>query len=133
MELTVSLDTLCRIVIRAREYEALVPPVDEDDGSNPTDDKDVAVLDEDENTSVEEELRAAIDDLAEDEQAELIALTLVGRGTYEAGEWDEALEVANDETANAADFLLDLPMLAAYLDAGMAAFDINCDDIGQVG
>src|SRR3546814_9596654 len=67
MELSVSLEELCRIVLRLREYEAQVPAVDPDDGSNPTDDKDVSVLEDESNEPVEQELIAAIGDLAEDE------------------------------------------------------------------
>src|SRR3546814_6677224 len=75
MELSVSLEELCRIVLRLREYEAQVPAVDPDDGSNPTDDKDVSVLEDESNESVEQELIAAIGDLAEDEAVEMIALS----------------------------------------------------------
>lgn len=132
MELTIPLETVCRIVIRAREYEAQVPETDPDDGSNPTDDGDLDVLEDDEDSAVEEELRTIIDDLADDEQAELIALALVGRGTYDASEWDDALEAANDEKRDAATYLLQMPMLAGYLDAGLAAFDLSCDGEGQV-
>ena len=132
MELSISLETVCRIIIRAREYEAQVPAVDPDDGSNPSDDGDVEVLEDENNTAVEEELRAIIDDLAEDEQQELIALVMVGRGTFDNGEWDEAMEMASDEMRDAADYLLGVPMLAGFLDAGLAAFDLNCDDVGQV-
>lgn len=132
MELTISLETVCRIIIRAREYEAQVPETDPDDGSNPTDDGDLEVLEDDEDSPVEEELRSVIDDLADDEQAELIALALVGRGTYDASEWDDAIEAANDEKRDTATYLLGLPMLAGYLDAGLAAFDLSCDGEGQV-
>lgn len=132
MELTISLESLCRIIARAREYEAQVPAVDPDDGSNPTDDAGLDVLDDDANTSVEEELRAAIDDLADDEQQELVALVMVGRGTYDASEWDEAIELADEEAPDVAEWLLATPMFAAYLDTGMAAFDLSCDGIGQV-
>ncbi|MDO9488209.1 MAG: DUF3775 domain-containing protein [Sphingomonadaceae bacterium] len=132
MELSISLETVCRIIIRAREYEAQVPAVDPDDGSNPTDDGDVEVLEDENNSAVEEELRAIIDDLAEDEQQELIALVMVGRGTFDNSEWDDAMETASDEMRDAADYLLGVPMLAGFLDAGLAAFDLNCDDVGQV-
>jgi len=132
MELNVPLETVCRIVIRAREWEALVPDTDPDDGSNPTDDGAVDELEDDGNNPTEEELRGAIDDLAEDEQAELIALAWVGRGTYDATEWDEAIATAADEVDAAADYLLELPMLASYLEAGLAAFDLSCDGTGQV-
>lgn len=133
MELSISLDSLCRIIARLREYEALVPTADPDEGSNPTDDGAVAVLDEAEDTSVEEELRAAIDDLADDEQQEMIALALVGRGTYDATEWDDAMSDAEEEVPDAADWILQTPMAAAYIETGMAAFDLNCDDAGALG
>lgn len=132
MELSISLETVCRIVIRAREYEAQVPEVDPDEGSNPTDDGVLEVLEDEDNTAVEEELRAIIDDLPEDEQTELIALALIGRGAYDASEWDEAIETATDELRDATDYLLSMPMLSSYLEAGLAAFDLSCDDIGVV-
>ena len=132
MELSIPLETVCRVIIRAREYEAQIPETDPDDGSNPTDDGDLDVLEDDEDSAVEEELRTIIDDLADDEQTELIALALVGRGTYDATEWDDAMESAADERRDAATYLLEMPMLAGYLDAGLAAFDLSCDDQGQV-
>jgi nucleotide-binding universal stress UspA family protein len=132
MELSISLETVCRIIIRAREYEAQVPAVDPDDGSNPTDDGDVEVLEDENNSAVEEELITTIDDLAEDEQQELLALALVGRGTYDATEWDDAMEAAADEMRDVSGYLLGLPMLSSFLEAGLAAFDMSCDDIGQV-
>lgn len=131
-ELNISIETVCRIIIRAREYEAQVPVVDPDDGSNPTDDEALDVLEDEENTAVEEELRAIIEDLNEDEQIELVALALVGRGTFDASEWQDAIETANDEAQDVADYLMGMPLLSAYLDAGLAAFDLSCDDVGQV-
>ncbi len=133
MELSISLESLCRIIARLREYEAQVPTSDPDEGSNPTDDGGVAVLDDVADSSVEEELRAAIDDLADDEQQELVALALVGRGAYDASEWDDAMTDAEEDASDAADWVLATPMAAAYIETGMAAFDLNCDDVGQVG
>lgn len=132
MELSISLETVCRIIIRAREYEAQVPAVDPDDGSNPTDDEDLEVLEDESNSAVEEELITTIDDLAEDEQQELVALALVGRGTFDATEWEDAMETAADELRDASGYLLGLPMLSSFLEAGLAAFDMSCDDIGQL-
>lgn len=132
MELSISLETVCRIIIRAREFEAQVPAVDPDDGSNPTDDGDVEVLEDENNSAVEEELITTIDDLAEDEQQELVALALVGRGTFDASEWEDAMETAADEMRDVSGYLLGLPMLSSFLEAGLAAFDMSCDDIGQL-
>lgn len=134
MELTVSLETICRLIVRARELEAQVPAIENDDEANPTDSDDpLAVLEDEANEAVEEEIRSLLEDLADDEAAELLALALVGRGTFDASEWDEALEEANGEAADAiVEQLLDMPMLAGYLDAGLAAFDLSCDGMGQI-
>lgn len=135
MEPLTPLETLCRIILRAREYEAQVPtdydgneaPENVDDEGEGT----LSVLDDSLNTGVEEELTAAIDDLAEDQQAELLAFAWVGQGTYDAADWDEAMEEASS-VANVAEELMEMPMLASVLEAGMAAFDLNCDGIGDL-
>lgn len=132
MDLTIPLETVCRIVLRAREFEALVPDTDPDEGSNAADDGAVDELEDDGDNPTEEELRVVIEDLADDEKAELIALALVGRGSFDASEWADALDEATEEVDAAADFLLDLPMLAAYLEAGLSAFDLSCDGVGQI-
>jgi hypothetical protein len=134
MELTVSLETICRLIVRARELEAQVPAIENDDEDDPTDSDDpLAVLEDEANEVIEEEVRTLLEDLADDEVAEVLALAMVGRGTFDASEWDEALEEANEEDADSiVDQLLDMPMLAGYLDAGLAAFDLSCDGMGQI-
>ena len=42
------------------------------------------------------------EDLGEDQLAEVVAFCWVGQGTYDASDWDEALEEANDLTRTAA-------------------------------
>jgi hypothetical protein len=135
MEPLTPLETLCRIILRAREYEAQVP-TDYDGGEAPENVDDegeetLSVLDDSLNTSVEEELIAAIEDLAEDQQAELLAFAWVGQGTYEAADWEEALEEAAAEN-NVVEELMEMPMLASVLEAGLATFDITCDGIGDL-
>lgn len=135
MDLKTPLETICRLIIRARELEAQVPSnADEDDDEDPTDsDDEYAVLEDDANEAVEEEMMALLDDLGEDQVQEVLALAWVGRGTYDPSEWDDALEEAADRNSeDPVDQLLDMPTLAAFLDAGLAAFDLNCDGIGQI-
>jgi hypothetical protein len=132
MELTIPLETVCRIILRSREFDTLVPDDDPEDGSNPIDDGMVDVLEDDGESPVEEELRSVIDDLADDEKVELIALAWVGRGTYDGSEWADALEDAADESRDTADYLLSMPLLGAYLEAGLAAFEMSCEGVGQV-
>jgi hypothetical protein len=83
------------------------------------------------NSGVEEELTAVLDDLAEDQLAEVLAFCWVGQGTYEASEWEEALDEAGNET-KIVEELMDMPMLASVLEAGMAAFDLSCDGVGDL-
>lgn len=134
------LDTLCRIILRGREYEAQTP-TDYDGNEAPdnvddTDVKTLSVLDDEINDSVEEELLAVLEDLGEDQLAEVLAFTWVGQGTYDASDWDEAMEEAQslvtEGSAGAIDELMEQPMLASVLEAGLAAFDLNCDGIGDV-
>ncbi|MES2497533.1 MAG: DUF3775 domain-containing protein [Pseudomonadota bacterium] len=134
MELTVSLDMVCRLIVRSRELEAQVPAIEADDEADPTDTDDpMAVLEDEANEAIEDEVRTLLEDLADDEVAEVLALALVGRGTYDSSEWDEALEAANeDDPATIVEQLLDMAMLAGYLEAGMTAFDLSCDGIGQI-
>lgn len=134
MELSVSLETVCRLIIRAREMEAQVPGLTADEEENPLDaDDEYAVMDDETNTAIEEEMVAALDELPDDQVAEVLALAWVGRGTYDASEWDEALEEANDRSGESpAEQLMEMPMLAGYLDAGLAAFDLSCTGIGQI-
>jgi Protein of unknown function (DUF3775) len=134
------LDTLCRIILRAREYEAQTAS-DYDRGEDPDNIDDeqegtLSVLEDDVNTSVEEELQAIFEDLGEDQLAEVIAFCWVGQGTYEAADWDEAMEEAQslvgDGTDGAIEELLEQPMLASVLESGLAAFELSCDGIGDV-
>ncbi|HEY0314040.1 MAG TPA: DUF3775 domain-containing protein [Allosphingosinicella sp.] len=142
MELLTPLDTLCRIIIRARENEAQVPAQDPDEDADDVDDYNDdddasggarSVLEDELNTGVEEEMRAALDDLADDQLAETLALAWVGRGTYDATEWDDAFAEANDtDPESSIDELMDMPLLASHLEAGLAAFDFSCEGVGQI-
>ena len=134
MDLSTPLETICRLIIRARELEAQVPSIENDGEDDPTDsDDEFAVLEDEANEAIEEEMIALLDDLGDDQVQEILALAWVGRGTYDASEWSEALEAAADTDAeDPVDQLLDMPTLAAYLDAGLAAFDMNCEGIGQI-
>jgi hypothetical protein len=138
MELLTPLESLCRLILRAKEMEAQVPASDPNEAADDVDDYDdeanqaLSVLEDELNSGVEEELQAILDDLADDQLAETLALAWVGRGTYEASEWDEAFSDASEsDPESSIDELLDMPLLASYLEAGLAAFDYSCDGVGQ--
>lgn len=138
MELLTPLDTLCRLILRARELEAQVPAADPDEDPENVDDLDdegdqaLSALEDELNSGVEEEVMAMLDDLADDQLAETVALAWVGRGTYDSSEWEDAFVEAGDlEPDERVDELIDMPLLASHLEAGLAAFDYSCDGVGQ--
>ncbi len=141
MDPVTPLETLCRIVLRAREYDAQVPgEYDADEDADNVDDEDegsLSVLDDDINDSVEEELRSLLEDLGEDQLMEVVAFCWVGAGNYEASDWDEALQDAQEMFEDGGsetliEELLEMPMLPSVLEAGLAAFDLSCDGIGEM-
>lgn len=139
MDLLTPLETYCRLIQRAREVEAQVPAQDPDDDPDNVDDLDdeeedqaLSVL-EDELNSVEEEVQALLDDLADDQLAEAVALAWVGAGTFDVSEWEDACAEANDLAPDdRIEELTNMPTLAANLESGLAAFDYSCDDVGQL-
>lgn len=72
------------------------------------------------------ELRSFIDALAEDEQASLVALMWVGRGSFEPEDLAEAKRTAMAEaTTPTADYLLGTPHLADHLESGLEALGLS--------
>lgn len=66
------------------------------------------------------ELRELINDLNVDEAAELVAMVWIGRGDYEAAEWEEAVAEARQRgNRRTATYLLGLPTLAEWLETGL--------------
>lgn len=70
----------------------------------------------------EQELRQLIGDLNVDEAAELVALAWIGRGDFDAAEFEDAVNEArlrgNKQTAK---YLLGMPMLGDWLADGLEA------------
>lgn len=77
----------------------------------------------------EGELRGFIDRMGEEEQAELVALFWVGRGSFEAEDFPEALATAKSEaTTPTVDYLFGSPHFADHLEAGAEAMGLNVAD-----
>lgn len=130
----IALEIVCHVIHRARELVADLDPLDDEPGKRAADDTAEELSEEDEGGLSEsaeyEELKEYIRNLHEDEQIELVALTWVGRGTYTAEDWDEAVEIARDEhSKNAARYLLSQPLLADELEEGLNEFDLSCEDV----
>ncbi|WP_109465541.1 DUF3775 domain-containing protein [Albibacillus kandeliae] len=78
----------------------------------------------------EPEFRAFIDRMSEDEQAELVAVMWIGRGSFEPEDLAEAIETArNEATTPCADYLIGTPHLSDHLENGLDALGISATDI----
>lgn len=122
--INISTDKLEAIIMMAREYDALSPSTDPNSGSNPIDDGQIDVLESGQGSNIDNELKNYIDGLREDEQLDLVALTWIGRGTYEPEDFEEAKQTATAErTAPTSDYLMGIPLLADYLAQGLAVID----------
>src|SRR5690242_18270306 len=86
----IALENVCRIVLRAREFDAKDTVTDEGDSSNPVDHNFVDILEANKDDPVFQELKTAIDDLHVDDQCDLVALVWTGRGDYGPEGWREA-------------------------------------------
>lgn len=127
--LTLPTHKLAFIIEKAREFEAEVPADDEDEDSNPADDDEREILLDTSDNSTLQELRDAIEGLNTDEQEELLALMLVGRGDFDAEEWGDALQQAREtRTASEADYLIGTPLLADYLEEGADALGLTFEE-----
>lgn len=127
--LEIDRDTLQAIMDRSREFhakeEVSIPEVP----MSPTDDWARQVLADHADDAVYAELRSIIQDLEPDQQVSLVALMWVGRGDYEAYEWQDALQYAGEaHNARTAEYLIATPLLADYLQMGLDALDEEADE-----
>jgi hypothetical protein len=126
-ELSVSAEKLCFIIAKAREFDVKDVVTDPDDASNPTDDANLAVLEDHKDDPVVKELVAVINSMSVDEQVDLVTLTWIGRGGGGIEDWgDLRAEAARAHNRRTAAYLLGIPLLADYLDEAISLFGISC-------
>ena len=129
VDLGISLEAVATVVDHARALQAK----EETDPEQLSEDQnsEAALLQENPEDMTEDTLRLFINELNEAEQASLIGLAWVGRGDYDAAEWDEAraLAVERNEGRDPADYLLAMDTLGDLLAEGVAAFGLSIEDI----
>jgi hypothetical protein len=127
--LTISSESVCFIIIKAREFDAQDVVTDPDSGSNATDDGAASVLEAHADDLTQKELVAFINALSEEEQTDLVALLWLGRGDGTMEDWydlrDEAQRQHNSRTAA---YLLGEPLLSDHLEEGLSQFGLTCED-----
>jgi len=81
VEINISVEKVCYIIVKAREYDAKVEPLEPDPASNPSDDGDREILEDYAGDPTLQELQVAISDLNDDEVVDLIAMAWVDGAT----------------------------------------------------
>jgi len=128
--LDISSDKIAFVILRAREFNSDVP-FPEGSSSTKVMEDDASTFPEDRpGDSTRNEVAEFIAGLNEDEQADLVALVWIGRGTYSAEELEEAVQMAKDErTSPTEDYLLGIPLLADYLEVGLEKMGYSIEEI----
>ena len=129
VDLAISPETVCFLIVKAREFDVKEAVSEPDPGSNPTDDKDAGVLEDYDDDPVAIEMVSTIRALGEDEQIELVAMVWLGRGDGTADDWEQlktdAAAAHNNRTAS---YLLGIPQLGDYLEEGLALLGHSCEE-----
>jgi hypothetical protein len=128
-ELSITAEQICFIIVKAKEFDALVELDDPDSGSNPTDDRDIDVLEDQGDNPTLQELLGAISALNSDQRSEVLALCWLGRGDYTVADWLDALREARDvQDEQLAQYLIGTPLLGDYLEEGYNQLGHSCED-----
>jgi hypothetical protein len=128
-ELAISTESVCFIIVKARQFDAKEADSDPDSGSNPSDDSGRDILEDQSDDPVVEELTSFIRGLSQDDQIDLIALTWLGRDDYGADEWPavRAEAAASYDPRRVVRYLLGMPLLSDFLAEGLALLGRSCD------
>lgn len=118
--LTINTDYLESLLLKIRAVHGREGVAVAEPGSNPTDDSAGIALEARSAHLDDEEIRKEIDGLNQRQQAELVALALIGRGAAEAEEWEATVERAmSDPATDAANTALTQPLAAEHIAEGM--------------
>ena len=114
------------VIVKAREIAAKVAAWD--DGATSDHDAD-SILESFSDDATQDQLKEFIRDLNVDEQASLVALAWIGRGSFAPEELDEALATARAEQNSRTDeYLLGMPLLPDYLEEGLERLGYSVED-----
>jgi hypothetical protein len=127
--LDVSTDIVRFIIEKAREFHGKEGVVIPEVADSPSDDWALQVLANHRGDFTYQELHSTINDLEPDQQVQLVALMWLGRGDFVEDEWADAVKQAGDAwNARTAEYLIATPMLADYLQEGLAMLGYSTDE-----
>ncbi len=127
--LEISTAKVAHVIIRAREYDAKVGTWENSLSSGFREDDSNSILENFATDATRSELAEFIGGLNDDEQASLVALAWLGRGSFAPEELDDAIETAKSEKVNKTeDYLLGIPLLGDYLEEGLDKLGFSVED-----
>ncbi|MBS0526740.1 MAG: DUF3775 domain-containing protein [Proteobacteria bacterium] len=125
--LSISSEKVCFLIVKAREFDVQDVDTELEGGSNPTDDREIEVLEDEPDNPVAQEIRVFVAELGEEEKADLIGLLRLGRGDGTIEEWAAMRSEGHHEHAGrVAAYLMGEPLLSDYLEEGLSQFGISC-------
>lgn len=129
VEINISVEKVYFIIVNARGYDVKVPPVEPDPASNALDDESREVIEDYPDDASGEVLKAAIDQLTDEEVIDLIALAWVGRGDFDRTSFADARELAMERhKAHSGRYLMGMPLLGDYLEEGLSELGFSVAD-----
>ncbi len=127
--LEIAPEKVAHVIVKAREYDSKVATWDDSAKAGDAEDDPSSILEDFADDPTRAELVGFINALNDDEQAHLVALAWIGRGTYGPEELDEAVDTARSERVNATSrYLIGMPLLAEYLEEGLEKLGISVED-----
>lgn len=127
--LNISPEKVCYIIVKAREFDVKVPPVEPDPGSNPADSGEREILVDYADDATLEELKGALGSLNEDEIIDILALVWMGRGDYTADLWEDAVRRAGETVdKTVVEYLVGIPLLGDYLEEALSQLGHSCEE-----
>jgi hypothetical protein len=126
--LNIPLTTLGWIIVKAREFD--VKDVDTAEGGGMDESDALSVLEDRSDDATVDELTSWIEDLNDEEKAELVALFWLGRGDGAAEDFPALVAEARMlQTRGTARYLLGSPLLGDYLEEGLERLGIDTSEI----
>lgn len=130
MNLDIAPEKVAHVIIKAREYDAKVGAWNSDGDENDSGEDPESILQDLPDDPTRAEIAGFIEALNDDEQAHLVALAWIGRGTFEPEDLGEAVETARAERTSAtAAYLLGMPLLSDYLEEGLEKLGYSVEDV----
>ena len=127
--LEISTAKVAHVIVRAREYDAKVGSWEDPGDGDSRDYSPDSVLESFADDPTRSELAQFIGGLNVDEQASLVALAWIGRGSFAPEDLGDAIATAKGQHVNRTeDYLLGIPLLSDYLEEGLDKLGFSVEE-----